>query len=110
VDDGTAKVWHTLVVRASGDKPAVSKTDAIDAAQFQETALTAFKQDIEVWSFKEPCLNGLFIPSDGAFMKARIWYKQFYNPRAKKQEYLDQCEGIYVPRGIPPYTQVAETA
>ena len=110
VDDGTAKVWHTLLVRAAGDKPVASKTDAIDAAQFQEMALKAFMQDIEVWSFKEPCINGLFIPSDGAFMKARIWYKQFYNPRAKKQEYLDQCEGIYVPRGIPPYTQVTETA
>jgi 3-ketosteroid 9alpha-monooxygenase subunit A len=43
-------------------------------------------------------------------MKARIWYKQFYNPRAKKQEYLDQCEGFYVPRGIPAYTQEPATA
>jgi 3-ketosteroid 9alpha-monooxygenase subunit A len=55
-------------------------------------ALTAFVQDIEVWNHKAPCINGLFIPSDGAFMKARIWYKQFYNPRAKKQEFLDQAE------------------
>jgi 3-ketosteroid 9alpha-monooxygenase subunit A len=68
-------------------------------------ALTAFVQDIEVWNHKAPCINGLFIPSDGAFVKARIWYKQFYNPRAKKQEFLDQAEGVYVPRGIPPYTQ-----
>lgn len=110
VDDGNAKVWHSLVVRAAGDKPAASKTDAIDAAQFQAMALTAFVQDIEVWNFKAPCLNGLFIPSDGAFMKARVWYKQFYNPRAKKQEYLDQCEGVYVPRGIPAYTQEPATA
>jgi 3-ketosteroid 9alpha-monooxygenase subunit A len=37
----------------------------------------------------------------------RIWYKQFYNPRAQKQEFLDQCEGTYVPRGAVPYTQTS---
>ena len=104
VDDGCAKVWHALMVRAPSGNAVATKTDAIEAAHFQEMALTAFVQDIEVWNHKAPCINGLFIPSDGAFMKARIWYKQFFNPRAKKQEYLDQAEGVYVPRGIPPYT------
>jgi 3-ketosteroid 9alpha-monooxygenase subunit A len=87
-----------------------TKTDAITAAQYQEMALTAFAQDIEVWTHKAPCINGLFIPSDGAFMKARIWYRQFYNPRARKQEFLDQSEGVYVPRGIPAYTTTREAA
>ena len=105
VDDGTSKVWHTLMVRSPSKSKVATKTDAIEAAHFQEMALTAFVQDIEVWNHKAPCINGLFIPSDGAFVKARIWYKQFFNPRAKKQEYLDQAEGVYVPRGIPPYTQ-----
>jgi 3-ketosteroid 9alpha-monooxygenase subunit A len=90
---------------AEQEQAKATKTDAVEAAHFQEMALTAFVQDIEVWNHKAPCINGLFIPSDGAFVKARIWYKQFYNPRAKKQEFLDQAEGVYVPRGIPPYTQ-----
>ena len=77
----------------------------IAARQFQESARLAFAQDFEVWSNKAPCLNGLFIPSDGPFMKARIWYKQFYNPRAMKNEFLEQCEGYYVPKGAVPYTQ-----
>jgi 3-ketosteroid 9alpha-monooxygenase subunit A len=40
-------------------------------------------------------------------MKARMWYRQFYNPRAQAQEFLDQCEGVYVPKGAIAYTQAA---
>ena len=105
VDDGTMKVWHSVVVKSPSGSAVATKTDQIAAAQFQNTVLQSFLQDMEVWNHKAPCLNGLFIPSDGAFMKARIWYKQFYNPRANKQEYLDQCEGVYVPKGATPYTQ-----
>ena len=105
VDDGSAKVWHALMVKSPSGNAVATKADQLAAGHFQATALTAFVQDIEVWTHKEPCLNGLFLPSDGPFMKARIWYKQFYNPRAKKREYLDQCEGVYVPRGATPYTE-----
>ncbi|MEL4180312.1 Rieske 2Fe-2S domain-containing protein [Roseateles sp. PN1] len=104
IDDGVVKVWHSLVVKSPSGQAVASKTDTIEAAHFQQMALTAFVQDMDVWNHKAPCLNGLFIPSDGAFMKARIWYKQFFNPRAKKSEYLEQCEGLYVPKGIPAYT------
>ena len=89
VDDGTTKVWHALMVRSPSKSKVVTKTDAVEAAHFQEMALTAFVQDVESGTTRRPCINGLFIPSDGAFVKARIWYKQFFNPRAKKQEYLD---------------------
>jgi len=110
VDDGSVKVWHALVVHSPSKSAVATKTDQVEAAHFQQMALTAFVQDIEVWTHKAPCISGMFIPSDGAFMKARIWYKQFYNPRAKKREFLDQCEGVYVPRGIPPYTEVKSAA
>ncbi len=108
VDDGTIKVWHSVVVKSPGGSKVATQTDAIAAAQFQNTVLQSFLQDMEVWTNKSPCMHGMFIPSDGPFMKARIWYKQFYNPRAKKQEYLDQCEGYYVPKGAAPYAQHAE--
>lgn len=104
------KVWHALLVRSPGGNETATQTDTIAARQFQQAALTAFAQDFEVWTNKGPCLNGLFIPSDGPFMKARIWYKQFYNPRAMKQEFLDQCEGYYVPKGAVPYTDKEEVA
>lgn len=57
-----------------------------------------------MWTNKAPCLNRMFLPSDGPFMKARQWYKQFYNPRARRQEFLDECEGLYVPRGAVAYS------
>lgn len=103
VEDGKIKVWHNLLVKTHhGGKP--NKADIVAAKQFQETSRLSFAQDFEVWSQKAPCLNPLFIPSDGPFLKARIWYKQFYNPRAKASEYLEQCEGKYVPRGMVPYS------
>jgi hypothetical protein len=105
VDDGTIKVWHALLVKSPSGSKVATHTDMVAARHYQEMALTAFAQDFEVWSHKAACLNGLFIPSDGPFMKARIWYKQFYNPRAKKTEFLEQCEGYYVPKGIAPYTE-----
>jgi 3-ketosteroid 9alpha-monooxygenase subunit A len=43
------------------------------------------------------------VPGDGPFHKARIWYKQFYNPRARKKEYLTQVEGaMHYAKGIAP--------
>ncbi|MEY8198434.1 MAG: Rieske 2Fe-2S domain-containing protein [Colwellia sp.] len=105
VEDGTVRVWHAVIVKSPEGNEVASVEDGISARQFQEASRLAFAQDFEVWSNKEACLNGLFVPSDGPFMKARIWYKQFYNPKARKQEFLDKVEGVYVPNGIPAYTQ-----
>ena len=108
VDDGVIKVWHSLIVKSPGGNAQVNTSDLVGARQFQESSRLAFAQDFEVWTNKAPCLNGLFIPSDGPFLKARIWNKQFYNPRANKNEYLEQCEGVYVPRGATPFTAQPE--
>lgn len=100
VEDGTVQVWHALMVKSpSGAKP-VTAQDTEAARMYQAAALGAFSQDFEVWSNKRACINGMFLPSDGAFRKARIWYRQFYNPRAKKDEFLKQAEGVYVPAGM----------
>ena len=104
VEDGSIKVWHALMVKSPGGNAVVTEADTTAARQFQSAALAAFSQDFEIWTHKAPCLAGLFLPSDGAFMKARVWYKQFFNPRAKRQEYVEQCQGIYVPRGVAAYT------
>ena len=77
----------------------------IAARQFQDASKHAFEQDFQVWTNKAPCFNGLFLPSDGPFMKARMWYKQFYNPIVRKDEFLKKCEGVYVPRGAVAYTE-----
>ena len=42
----------------------------------------------------------MYVPSDGPFLKARQWYKQFYNPIARQAEFLDGIEGEkFVPKG-----------
>ena len=110
VDDGSIKVWHALMVKSPGGHASATEADIAAARQFQEASRLAFAQDFDVWAHKAPCLNGLFLPSDGPFMKARIWYRQFYNPRARQQEVLEQCEGVYVPRGVAAYTGEAQPA
>jgi 3-ketosteroid 9alpha-monooxygenase subunit A len=103
VEDGSIKVWHSLMVRSPGGHASVTEADVAAARQFQAASLAAFAQDFEVWTHKQPCINGLFLPSDGPFLKTRTWYMQFYNPRSMQQEFLEQCEGTYVPRGVAAY-------
>jgi 3-ketosteroid 9alpha-monooxygenase subunit A len=73
------------------------------ARAYQAADCAAFAQDFDVWKYKRPCLNVLQVPGDGPFHKARIWYKQFYNPRARKKEYLTQVEGgMHYAKGLAP--------
>lgn len=110
VEDGKVQVWHTLYVKAPTGQATIGKVDIVLAKQFQGTSLNAFSQDFEVWSQKAPNVNGMYIPSDGAFIRARAWYKQFYNPRDKVAEYEEQFEGpVYVPKGAEPYTVEGKT-
>lgn len=100
VDDGSAYVWHALLVRSPSNAPAVTEADVTAARQYQAIALTAFSQDFEVWRSKRACLQGLYVAGDGPFRKQRVWYRQFYNPRDRRQEFLKQVEGLHVPRGM----------
>ena len=100
VEDGSAYVWHGLMVKSPTGQAVANEQDVEISRQYQAMALAAFAQDFEVWKHKRPCFQGLFVQGDGAFVKQRIWYKQFYNPRAKRGEYLKQCEGIHLARGM----------
>ncbi len=100
VDEGVIQVWHALLVKAP-QSPA-AEADIPMARAYQESARLAFAQDFDVWGHKRPALNILQVPGDGPFHKARIWYKQFYNPRAKRSEYLKQVEAAeYTIPGLP---------
>jgi 3-ketosteroid 9alpha-monooxygenase subunit A len=91
VDEGVIKVWHALLVKSS--HAMATESDVADARAYQEASRVAFAQDFEVWANKRPAINILQVPGDGPFHKARIWYKQFYNQRARKNEFLKQVEG-----------------
>jgi len=100
VDEGVIQVWHALLVKAAHTPP--TDQDVAGARAYQEAGRLAFAQDFDVWANKRPAINILQVPGDGPFHKARIWYKQFHNPRARKDEFLRQlgAESYTIP-GLP---------
>jgi 3-ketosteroid 9alpha-monooxygenase subunit A len=109
VDDGVIKVWHGLLVKSAN--PVATPADVVAARAYQEASCLAFAQDFDVWANKRPALSVLQVPGDGPFHKSRIWYRQFYNPRARKQEFLKQVEGVqHRVAGMPSRLEESESA
>jgi 3-ketosteroid 9alpha-monooxygenase subunit A len=109
IEDGTCRLWQTGMIksRSAGgavDDEARSMRDQI-SAMFGNGLMT----DAEVWATKRPALTVMQLPSDGPFGQSRIWYSQFYNPRAKAAQIVKRVEGTHYARGWPPFTaQAAE--
>jgi 3-ketosteroid 9alpha-monooxygenase subunit A len=99
VDDGVLKVWHALLVK-SPNRIATAE-DVASARAYQESSRLAFAQDFDIWAHKRPCINPLQIPTDGPFHKGRVWYGQFYNPRARAPEFHRKVNGVHVVKGMP---------
>jgi 3-ketosteroid 9alpha-monooxygenase subunit A len=97
VDDGVIKVWYGLTVQVKNDVPTAQDVEL--AKGYEKGGVFAFAQDFEIWENKRPCLNPLMVKGDGPFDKLRIWYKQFYNPRARATEFQARVNGHYVTRG-----------
>lgn len=107
VDDGVVKVWHGLLVKSPN---AVATPDDIAVARaYQQSSLEAFSQDFEIWAHKRACVNPMIVKGDGPFAKLRIWYKQFYNPRARAQEFQVRVNGHVETQGTTsaPWPSVA---
>lgn len=94
VEDGEVRVWYGLMVKVSNSEPTDAEVSM--ARSYQDTALDAFAQDFELWKFKQPALTIMQVPDDGPFHKERIWYKQFYNPRARAGEFHTRVNGVHV--------------
>jgi 3-ketosteroid 9alpha-monooxygenase subunit A len=101
VDDGVIKVWHGLLVKAQN--AVVGEADIAMARAYQAASCAAFAQDFDVWANKRPCFQVLQLPTDGPFGKVRIWYRQFYNPRARAGDVHKQVNGVHTVRGMPPH-------
>ena len=97
VDDGKVKVWHGLMVKVANETP--TEEDVAMARGYQAASLAAFSQDFEIWGNKRACINPMMVKGDGPFDKMRIWYKQFFNPRARAGEFQKRANGKYVSRG-----------
>lgn len=44
--------------------------------------LRTYREDLQIWESKEYLANPVLCDGDGAIMKLRAWYRQFYDPEA----------------------------
>ena len=103
VDDGVIKGWHAFLYK-SPNKVATEE-DVKIARIAQAGSLFAFAQDFEIWGNKRACINPMVVQGDGAFGKVRLWYKQFYNPRAQEAKFQTLANGFWPVRGMPSENQ-----
>lgn len=97
IDDGVVKVWYGLLVKVANEVP--TEDDVALARSYETAGVDAFAQDFEIWANKRPCLKPMMVRGDGPFDKVRIWYKQFFNPRAQAASFRARVNGSYVTRG-----------
>ena len=97
VDDGIIKVWYGLLVKVDNAEPTAD--DRALALAYEEAGVDAFAQDFEIWANKRPCLHPMMVRGDGPFDKVRIWYRQFYNPRAQAETFQKRVNGRYTTKG-----------
>ncbi len=97
VDDGVSCAWHALLVKSAHAQ--AHAADVAAAREFQEESRLAFAQDFEVWAHKAPALKILQVNCDGPFHLERIWYRQFFNPRARAGEFQHRVNGLHRIRG-----------
>jgi len=99
VDDGSIKVWHGMLSKAPNTPP--TEADIANARAAQAGSLAAFAQDFEIWRNKRPCIEPLVVLTDGPYAKVRMWYRQFYNERAKAAEFQARAAGFHAVKGMP---------
>lgn len=100
VDDGVIKAWHGFMAKAAHTPP--TEEDVANARAAQAGSLAAFAQDFDIWANKRACIAPLAVPTDGPYGVVRLWYRQFYNERAKAAEYQTRVAGVHTVRGMPP--------
>ena len=99
VEDGVTRAWHALLVKST--HRIANADDVVAARMFQEASRLAFAQDFEVWAHKAPALKILQVNSDGPFHLERIWYRQFFNRRARAAEFQKRVGGVHRIKGPP---------
>ena len=108
VEDGVTQAWHALLVKSA--HAVATPEDAAAARAFQEASRLAFAQDFEVWAHKAPALRILQVNSDGPFHLERIWYRQFFNRRARREEFSRRVAGVHRCKGPALQAPAAATA
>lgn len=107
IDDGVSRTWHALMVKVNDGSREITDADRAAALGYQEGSRLAFAQDVEIWQNKRACLAPLALPNDGPYGKVRIWYKQFYNPRAEAETFQKRVNGLVVTHDTRPDSKAA---
>ena len=89
-----------------GEKYGGAVCDAARAMRNQFSAMfgKGLMADAEVWRFKRSALPIMQLPGDGPFRQSRVWYSQFYNPRAKAAEIIARVAGTHRSKHWPQLT------
>lgn len=104
-EDGVTQIWHGVITRAHNIPHAPADLDL--HKQYHDLALGAFTQDFAIWRTKGPALSILQLPTDGPFHRARLWYKQFYNPRQNAASFQARANGLQRTREMPAHPSAA---
>jgi 3-ketosteroid 9alpha-monooxygenase subunit A len=102
IDDGSCRLWQTAMMK----RPASSSPEQAEDARHRLSDVLGkgLLRDGEIWRAKKPALDIMQMPGDGPFRQSRMWYSQFYNPRAKAAEIVARVAGRHLARGMPAFT------
>lgn len=105
IDDGTCRLWQASMLKS---RSGVADDEARDNQdKLNRNLAHGLIRDAEVWKHKRPALRIMQLPTDGPFLQSRMWYSQFYNPRARAAEIVKRVEGRHFAKGTPNWDQLA---
>ncbi|HEX4376287.1 MAG TPA: Rieske 2Fe-2S domain-containing protein [Steroidobacteraceae bacterium] len=104
IDDGSTRLWQCAML---GRPPGASDEGAREAWRLFNNSMVKGLgyDDGEIWANKRAAINVMQLPTDGPFWQARLWYSQFFNPRAMADSILKRVQGIHHVRGVAPFAQ-----
>ncbi|TAL00843.1 MAG: (2Fe-2S)-binding protein [Rhodospirillaceae bacterium] len=105
IDDGVTRLWQCALMKSA--KPVIDDEVVATARNFNKMMCYGLLQDAEIWATKRPALQVMQIPTDGPFGQSRIWYSQFYNPRAKAPNIVARVQGVHHVKGMPSAPKIA---
>lgn len=107
IEDGSCRLWQAAMVRApNGVVDDLARAMAKKISDMFGVGLGV--HDGEIWATKRAATRIMQLPTDGPFGQARIWYSQFFNPRAKAEQIVSRVSGIHRVKGVPGAPESAE--
>jgi 3-ketosteroid 9alpha-monooxygenase subunit A len=105
IDDGTCRLWQACMMKSPTGE--VNETTRGYRDQLNASMLGGLQRDVEVWKHKRAAIQPMQLSSDGPFRQSRVWYSQFYNPRAQAAAIIKRVAGKHFAKGMPPFAEAA---